>query len=82
MDQTSALTPGRVSKILWHFTGGPTWSKRLKRQGSRPKRSSEAYANLVSILRSRELRLGEYREVVRVVLPEHLITGGGACVAR
>ncbi len=58
--------PGTVSQILWHFTGGPLWNAKQARQHRQPKPAHRAYANLVSILRTRELRLGSYREVVRV----------------
>lgn len=62
--------PGTVSKILWHFTGGPRWNSAKNRQESRPKPAADAYEALVSILRSKQLRLGQYREVVRVRVPQ------------
>jgi len=62
--------PGTVSRILWHFTGGPRWNSAIGRQEARPKPSDEAYKALLSILRSEELRLGGYREVVKVQLPK------------
>jgi len=62
--------PGTVSRILWHFTGGPGWNKVKNRQESRPKPASEAYEALLSILTSKELRLGQYREVVKVLVPK------------
>jgi len=61
---------GTVSKILWHFTGGPMWSKTAGRQQLRPKPARAAYKNLKSILRTRRLRTGSYREVTRAMLPE------------
>lgn len=61
-----AQAPGTVSKILWHFTGGPKWDPAKNRQEKRPKPESEAYEALLSILKTGELRLGQYREVVRV----------------
>jgi len=64
------VSPGTVSKILWHFTGGPTWNPKTGRQNASPKTSAAAYNNLKSIVRSGVLHLGDYREVVRVVLPE------------
>ena len=64
------LSPGTVSKILWHFTGGPTWNTKTKRQSNSPKPAAKAYKNLKSILRTKELRLGTYKEVVKVILPE------------
>ncbi len=64
------LSPGTVSKILWHFTGGPTWNTKTKRQGNSPKPAAKAYKNLKSILRTKELRLGTYKEVVKIILPE------------
>jgi hypothetical protein len=58
--------PGTVSKILWHFTGGPRWNVKKKCQESKPKPISEAFEALCGILRSAQLRVGNYREVVRV----------------
>jgi hypothetical protein len=57
-------TPGTVSRILWHFTGGPLWDTEKKRQRARPKNADDAYAALVSILKTKALRLGQYRECV------------------
>jgi hypothetical protein len=62
--------PGTVSQILWHFTGGPTWNEVEKRQNVAPKSAADAYRALNGILRSRELRLGSFKEVVRVLIPE------------
>ncbi|MFI5113892.1 MAG: abortive infection system antitoxin AbiGi family protein [Terriglobales bacterium] len=62
--------PGTVSKILWHFTGGPAWNSTERRQAAKPKPAEEAYQALLSILRSKELRLGGYREVVKVHVPK------------
>ena len=64
------ISPGTVSKILWHFTGGPTWNSKTKKQSTTPKPTKKAYENLRSILRSKEIRLGKYKEVVRVIIPE------------
>lgn len=65
-----AEQPGTVSKILWHFTGGPSWDPMRKCQERQPKPASDAYSALDSILRSRELRLGNYAETVKVIIPE------------
>jgi Putative abortive phage resistance protein AbiGi, antitoxin len=62
--------PGTVSKILWHFTGGPKWNSAKNRQGKLPRPASEAYTALLSILKSKQLRLGQYQEVVKVEVPE------------
>lgn len=69
MAKAPEISPGTVSKILWHFTGGPIWNRTTQQQGTAPKAAAKAYANLKSILRSRELRLGQYKESVSVVLP-------------
>lgn len=66
----NTITPGTVSKILWHFTGGPVWNNQTKKQGNKPKKSAAAYNNLKSILKTQKLRLGSYKEIVKVVLPE------------
>lgn len=62
--------PGTVSQILWHFTGGPRWNEAEKRQNVEPKPAADAYTALNAILRAKELRLGSYREVVKVRVPE------------
>src|SRR6185295_18155854 len=63
-------SPGTVSRILWHFTGGPLWNDGERRQKSSPKPSFQAFANLKSILKSCVLRLGDYKEVIKVRIPE------------
>ena len=63
------ISPGTVSKILWHFTGGPRWNEKEQRQENQPKPIDDACAALVSILRSRELRIRQYKEVVKVIVP-------------
>lgn len=60
--------PGTVSQILWHFTGGPRWNETENRQNVAAKPSANAYKALLGILENRELRLGGYKEVVRVRL--------------
>ncbi len=70
MSNAPEFSPGTVSKILWHFTGGPIWNEAARRQATTPKPAQSAYQNLRSILRSRELRLGSYTETVKVVIPE------------
>jgi hypothetical protein len=44
------------------------WDSERKKQSSHPKPPSEAYANLKAILKSRELRLGSYKEIIHVKL--------------
>lgn len=68
--QPAESSPGTVSRILWHFTGGPVWDEDKRRQGSSPKPAARAAANLRSILKSSELRLGGYKEVIRVRFAE------------
>jgi len=62
--------PGTVSRILWHFTGGPKWNTSKDCQEKRPKLAEDAYHALLSIIRSKQLSLGGYREVVKVHLPK------------
>lgn len=45
------------------------WLEQQGRQGEKPKSPARAYRNLKSILESQELRLGSYKEIVRVVIP-------------
>jgi hypothetical protein len=66
MSDKELHSAGTVSKILWHFTGGPTWNAKKKRQNKSPKPAENAYDNLISILNTRELRLGQYKEVLNI----------------
>lgn len=65
------LPPGTVSKILWHFTGGPTWNRRTGKQNKKPKPAKDAYKSLKAILRQRKLRVGRYRESVTGIADSH-----------
>jgi hypothetical protein len=71
MTEVEQHSPGTVSKILWHFTGGPKWNSKTKKQNIAPRPAAEAHNNLKSIFRSREIQLGNYKELVKVILPEH-----------
>jgi hypothetical protein len=64
----NGLPPGTVSKILWHFTGGPRWNHKKKAQNSNPKPSAQAFEALRGILTTKQLRLGGYRELVKVTV--------------
>ena len=70
MTRSTPAPPGTVSQILWHFTGGPDWDEHARKQKARRKPAHRAYAALKSILRTQELRLGNYREVITVVVAE------------
>lgn len=61
--------PGTVSKILWHFTGGPIWDTKKNKQGKKLKPANEAFSNLKAIIKSRTLKIGRFKEVVNVTLP-------------
>jgi len=63
-------SPGTVSKILWHFTGGPIWNDKTNKQGRRPKSTKDSYSALNAILSSKILKTGKYHEVVRTIIPE------------
>ena len=60
--------PGTVSKILWHFTGGPIWDDQSKSQTSDLKPIEEAYNSLIGILASKEVWVGKYQEVIKARL--------------
>lgn len=62
--------PGTVSRILWHFTGGPSWNAETEEISMKPKSLDEAYKNLTSILTSKELKISEYYEIHKVIGPE------------
>ena len=71
-----SLTPGTVSKILWHFTGGPIWNNSSNKQEDGLKSNEQAYKNLKSILSSKVLKLGSYHEIISVIYPEQKIYEG------
>lgn len=58
------LSPGTVSKILWHFTGGPEWDEQAQKQKNKPKEPAKAYKKLCQILEGKKLKLGDYKEYV------------------
>lgn len=62
--------PGTVSRILWHFTGGPLWNDSTKKQNLKPKPLKQAYSILKAILNDKELRISKYKELLKVRLPE------------
>ncbi|EIR1601446.1 hypothetical protein NMR69_003586 [Vibrio cholerae] len=64
------MRPGTVSKVLWHFTGGPKWDSTTSKQLDELKPVMSSYDALKSILTSTELRVGNYQEIVKVMLPE------------
>ena len=49
MTKAPKFSPGSVSKILWHFTGGPKWNDQKKRQAKKQKPAAEAFENLCLI---------------------------------
>lgn len=58
-------TPGTVSKILWHFTGGPKWDNKNQTQEKGTKPLIKAYEALKGIIAEQELRQSSYREVIK-----------------
>lgn len=65
-----ASRPGTVSKILWHFTGGPIWDDATNKQLKELKPAVNGYEALKAILKSQKLRVGRYHEIVKVIVPE------------
>ncbi|MGY5796681.1 abortive infection system antitoxin AbiGi family protein [Rheinheimera faecalis] len=65
----SKTTPGTVSKILWHFTGGPIWDEGMQKQSSELKSDMTAYQNLSAIIRSQKLKASQYTEFFTTSLP-------------
>jgi hypothetical protein len=64
-------SPGTVSKILWHFTGGALREPPFYRPQSTLKSPEDSFKGIVSILKSKELRLGggpERIDVMRVIV--------------
>jgi hypothetical protein len=73
-------SPGTVSKILWHFTGGPKWNDTANMQEETPKNPEDAYLALLGILSSHELRIGKYKEIVHVENPWFQMIGRGSMI--
>jgi hypothetical protein len=71
--KTNIEKPGTVSTILWHFTGGPIWDKEFQKQSNECKSNRVALKNLTNILRTKELRLGSYREIAKHIIKEQKI---------
>lgn len=67
------MRPGTVSKILWHFTGGPLWDAETNKQLAELKPAASGYDALCSILKSHQLRVGAYHEIVKVVVPNKTV---------
>ena len=63
-------TPETVSQILWHFTGGPVWDEFAQRQRTRTEADRASIYVLVQVMESKILRVGSYKEVVKVVFKE------------
>ena len=61
-------TPGTVSKILWHFTGGPQWDNKLNKQNVILKNTAYAYKILDRIIEEGILKTGSYSEVVQTLV--------------
>lgn len=68
--QKMSFRPGTVSKILWHFTGGPLWCETNQKQLKELKPAINGYNALIAILESKQLRLGQYKEIVKVIVKE------------
>ena len=69
MTDAPSCSPGTVSRILWHFTGGPDWDSERRMQKKSRKPTARAYRNLKSIIRTKEVHLGQYQEAVSVIVP-------------
>ncbi|MED5524975.1 MAG: abortive infection system antitoxin AbiGi family protein [Pseudomonadota bacterium] len=65
-----SFRPGTVSKILWHFTGGPQWDAKTNKQLKKLKPSKQGYEALKAIIHSEELRVGSYQEIVKIIVPQ------------
>jgi hypothetical protein len=80
MEKAPDLSPGTVSKILWHFTGGPKWNDQTNRQAERKKPAAAAFKALCSIMKNQELKLGTYTEIVRTE-HEEILSAPVCCLA-
>ena len=67
-------TPGTVSKILWHFTGGPGWSVDQDKQSGKLKSPAKAFMALNSIVKSKQLKESSYPESVKAIVMRQINT--------
>ncbi|MGV7930658.1 MAG: abortive infection system antitoxin AbiGi family protein [Spirochaetota bacterium] len=67
------ILPGTVSKIVWHFTGGPLWDDTTKKQKDERKSDDDAYNNLYNIIKTKELAIGHYKEVIHYTIPRRYV---------
>jgi len=65
--------PGTVSRILWHFTGGPSWNIEKNKQHKKPKPANIAFEYLINILKTKTLKLGKYAELLEITVPDFQI---------
>jgi hypothetical protein len=63
--------PKTNSDILWHFTGGPAWDLKKNCQSKNLKPDRDAYGIALKILISKNLRLGNYHELLKVIVPSY-----------
>ncbi|MES2138316.1 MAG: abortive infection system antitoxin AbiGi family protein [Bacteroidota bacterium] len=63
------MKPGTVSKILWHFTGGPERDG-SHNQKTQPKDAKVSYEILKLILQSKFLKLSSKEEIIKVIIPK------------
>ena len=73
MKRKKKIKPTTHSEVLWHFTGGPTWNARQQKQNKNLKLLSSSYEAFKSILKSKELRLGNYHEIINCIVPSETI---------
>jgi len=64
------IQPGTVSKILWHFTGGPGWDHDDKCYSQNLKADDEAFKILYNIIQTKTLSVGSNNELINYVIPE------------
>jgi hypothetical protein len=60
-------SPGTVSKILWHFTGGAVRNEEDYRPTKELKSTEDAYKAVVGILKSKQIRLASCPERIDVI---------------
>lgn len=60
-------SPGTVSKILWHFTGGPEWDSELHKQKKVLKKNSSSFEILNKIIDGGVLKTGSFSEVAQTL---------------
>ncbi len=69
-NESKIKLPKTHSEVLWHFTGGALWNKKIQKQSRKIKPISKSFEALIKILKSRTLNVGSYHEIINCTVPQ------------